>query len=72
MNHLEQIVKNVGPLDGVAQLDDESLVMTDWKSGTLLMWNPTAGVKNWHRGSKARRISVLCPKKMEWLSWFPI
>jgi hypothetical protein len=36
----------------VAQLDDESLVMTDWKSGTLLMWNPTAGVKTGTEGFK--------------------
>jgi hypothetical protein len=46
------IVKNVGWLDGVAQLDDESLLMTDWKSGTLLMWNRTMGVKKLAEGFK--------------------
>ena len=38
---VKTLAPSVGRLDGVYQLDDGSLLVTDWNSGSLLRWSPT-------------------------------
>jgi len=38
-----RLADNLGQLDGVARLDDGSLLITDWKSGSLFLWTPKKG-----------------------------
>ena len=42
---LKALSKDIGRLDGVFQLDDGSLLVTDWKSGSLFRWSPEMGMK---------------------------
>ncbi len=37
------LAENMGTLDGVARLEDGSLLITDWKSKTLFLWTPKKG-----------------------------
>lgn len=47
---LETLVKSVGSLDGLVRLDDDSLLVTDWKSGSLLRWHPKSGIETLSKG----------------------
>jgi DNA-binding beta-propeller fold protein YncE len=42
----------LGSLDGIAQLEDGSMLVTDWKAGSLLWWKKTAGEKRLATGFK--------------------
>jgi DNA-binding beta-propeller fold protein YncE len=46
------LATGLGSLDGVAQLEDGSILVTDWKVGSLLWWNTTDGVKRLATGFK--------------------
>jgi len=39
------VIKRVGKLDGLAHRADGSMLMTDWKSRSLLYWHPKGGLK---------------------------
>lgn len=43
---------NIGQLDGLYQLRDGSLLVTDWKSGSLSHWSTKAGMQPLARGFK--------------------
>jgi hypothetical protein len=40
----ETLIKNIGKLDGLVQLKDGSILVTDWKSKSLISWNRKTGV----------------------------
>ncbi len=40
---IKTLAKSVGLLDGVFQLDDGSLLITDWKTKSLFRWNADVG-----------------------------
>ncbi len=42
----------IGRLDGVAELKDGSLLVTDWNSGSLFQWSKKAGVRKLAEGFK--------------------
>lgn len=42
----------IGRLDGVAELRDGSLLVTDWNSGSLFQWSKTMGMKKLAEGFK--------------------
>jgi sugar lactone lactonase YvrE len=44
--NVKVLAKGLGRLDGVAQLDDGTLLITDWKSRSLFRWGPKTGVKS--------------------------
>jgi len=46
------LATGLGSLDGIAQLEDGSMLVTDWKAGSLLWWDKTAGVKRLATGFK--------------------
>lgn len=41
----ETVIKNLGKLDGLVQLKDGSILVTDWKSKSLISWNRKTGVR---------------------------
>jgi len=42
---IETRAEKLGRLDGVLRLDDGTLLITDWKSKSLLRWRPDMGIK---------------------------
>lgn len=40
---IKTLAKDLGRLDGVAELDDGSLLVTDWNSGSLFRWSARTG-----------------------------
>jgi sugar lactone lactonase YvrE len=42
---LKDLSGDLGRLDGVAQLKDGSLLVTDWKSGSLFRWDSKTGMR---------------------------
>jgi hypothetical protein len=48
----QTLAKDLGRLDGLYQLDDGSLLITDWTSGALLRWSASAGVETLAKGFK--------------------
>ena len=48
----EAISKPIGRLDGVYQMKDGSLLVTDWNSGSLFHWSAKAGVQTLASGFK--------------------
>ncbi len=48
---IKTLAKDVGRLDGLFQMDDGTLLITDWNSGSLLHWS-TKGIETLARGFK--------------------
>jgi hypothetical protein len=46
------LAKDLGRLDGLAQLDDGSLLVTNWNTGALFHWSAQGGVQNLATGFK--------------------
>jgi hypothetical protein len=42
---IKVLATGLGSLDGIVQLEDGSILVTDWKVGSLLWWEKKAGVK---------------------------
>ena len=49
---VKPLSKDLGRLDGVYQMSDATLLVTDWKSGSLLRWSPTGEVQTLARDFK--------------------
>ncbi|MGH7396800.1 MAG: hypothetical protein ACRELW_04620 [Candidatus Rokuibacteriota bacterium] len=54
---IETLAKDLGRLDGVHRMDDGSLLITEWNSGSLLRWS-AKGTETLAKGSMARRTSA--------------
>jgi hypothetical protein len=50
--NIKVLATGLGSLDGIAQLEDGSILVTDWKVGSLLWWDKRAGVKKLATGFK--------------------
>jgi hypothetical protein len=49
---IETLAKEIGRLDGVYQLRDGSLLVTDWNSGSLSQWSAKTGMRSLASGFK--------------------
>jgi DNA-binding beta-propeller fold protein YncE len=49
---IKVLAAGLGSLDGIVQLVDGSMLVTDWKVGSLLWWNKIVGVKKLATGFK--------------------
>lgn len=49
---VKRLSKDLGRLDGLAQLDDGTLLATDWNSGSLFRWTEKAGMQTLATGFK--------------------
>jgi hypothetical protein len=56
------LAEDIGQLDGVAQLEDGSLLVTDWKSRSLIRWNRDVGVKILVKGFTGPADFCIIPK----------
>lgn len=44
-DNFETLIKNLGKLDGLVELKDGTILVTDWKSHSLISWNRKTGLK---------------------------
>ncbi len=49
---IKPLSKEIGLLDGLYQMDDGTLLVTDWKTGTLFRWSAQAGQQTLASGFK--------------------
>lgn len=49
---IKTLVKDVGRLDGLFEMDDGSLLVTEWNSGSLLRWSAKTGMQTLASGFK--------------------
>jgi hypothetical protein len=49
---IKTLAKEIGRLDGVYQMRDGSLLVTDWDSGSLSHWTPKSGMQGLAKGFK--------------------
>ncbi len=49
---IKALSKDLGRLDGVFQMDDGTLLVTDWNSGSLFRWSSKSGVETLASGFK--------------------
>jgi hypothetical protein len=49
---IKTLAKEIGRLDGVYQMRDGSLLVTDWDSGSLSHWSPKTGMRALAKGFK--------------------
>lgn len=49
---IKTLAKDLGRLDGLYQLDDGTLLVTDWKTGSLFRWSEKSGVETLAKGFK--------------------
>ena len=49
---IKAVSKDLGQLDGLYQMDDGTLLSTDWKSGTLFRWSSAKGMEPLASGFK--------------------
>jgi hypothetical protein len=59
---IKVLAEDIGQLDGVAQLEDGSLLVTDWKSRSLIRWNRDVGVKILVKGFRGPADFCIIPK----------
>jgi hypothetical protein len=50
--NIKVLATGLGGLDGIAQLEDGSILVTDWRVSSLLWWDKNAGVKRLATGFK--------------------
>ena len=49
---IKTLAADIGRLDGIYQLRDRSLLITNWDTGSLSSWSPMAGVQVLAKGFK--------------------
>ena len=49
---VQTLAKELGRLDGLSQMADGSLLITDWRSGSLIRWSEKTGVETLAKGLK--------------------
>lgn len=65
------ISKPIGVLDGVYQIKDGDLLVTDWASGSLFQWNAKAGVQPLVKGFKGPADVAVAPNAKGYLVALP-
>jgi sugar lactone lactonase YvrE len=60
---LKELAKSIGRLDGLYQMRDGSLLITDWNSGSLVRWTEKTGVEKLATGFKGPADFAVAPDK---------
>ena len=58
---LTQLAKDIGRLDGVYQMQDGSILATDWNSGSLFRWSEKSGMETLTKGFKGPADFAVAP-----------
>ena len=67
----EKISDDIGMLDGIYQLKNGDLLVTDWVSGSLFQWNKKMGMKKLADGFKGPADFAVAPNKKGYLVAVP-
>ena len=67
---VKTVASDVGRLDGVYQMDDGTLLITDWNAGALIHWSP-AGSEPLAKGFKGPADFCVVPEAGGWLVVVP-
>jgi hypothetical protein len=59
---IKALSENIGQFDGLYQLRDGSLLVTDWKSGSLSHWSSKAGMQPLAKGFKGPADFAVIPE----------
>jgi sugar lactone lactonase YvrE len=59
---VKTLAKDVGRLDGLYELEDGTLLITDWKTGSLIRWSATSGVETLAKGFKGPADFAVVPE----------
>jgi hypothetical protein len=59
---VKMVAGNLGRLDGLYQMDDGTLLVTDWNSGSLARWSARAGMEPLARGFKGPADFAVVPE----------
>jgi sugar lactone lactonase YvrE len=68
---VKTLAKDIGRLDGVYQLRDGNLLVTDWNSGALAEWSPKTGMRTLASGFKGPADFCVVPAGKELLVVVP-
>lgn len=49
---IKEVARDLGRLDGVFEMDDGTVLVTDWNSGSLSRWSPKTGMEPLAKGFK--------------------
>jgi sugar lactone lactonase YvrE len=60
---VKTLAKEVGRLDGLYQMGDGSLLITDWKTGSLIRWSEKTGVETLVKGFKGPADFGIVPER---------
>jgi sugar lactone lactonase YvrE len=60
-DEVRQLAKDIGRLDGVYQMQDGSILVTEWNSGSLLRWTEKGGVEPLTKGFKGPADFAVAP-----------
>lgn len=60
---IKTVAGNLGRLDGVYQMDDGSLLVTEWNSASLARWTATAGMEPLAKGFKGPADFCVVPER---------
>ena len=52
---IKNVARDLGRLDGVFEMDDGTVLVTEWNSGSLSRWSSTTGMEPLAKGFKGRR-----------------
>lgn len=68
---IRHLSDNIGRLDGVHQLADGSLLVTDWNSGSLFSWSKSGGMKKITGGFKGPADFCVMPDENGYTAYVP-
>ena len=60
---LKEVAKAIGRLDGVYQMQDGSILATDWNSGSLFRWTEKSGMEKLASGFKGPADFAVAPER---------
>lgn len=64
---IKTLARGVGPLDGLYEMDDGALLVTDWNTGSLVRWSPKTGRQTLASGFKGPADFCVVPEPRGWL-----
>jgi len=68
---IKALSKDLGRLDGLYEMDDGTLLVTDWNSGSLFSWTPKTGMKTLASGFKGPADFCVVPEAKGYLVVVP-
>jgi hypothetical protein len=68
---LVAVSREIGRLDGLYQMDDGTLLVTDWNTGTLFAWSDQAGMTTLASGFKGPADLCVYPTATGWMVVVP-